>query len=140
LLEPTTQDLKAEQQAVIGECGDSASCGSNPVGTPVTGDRLTINALSTAQLSATTGCLNSGDSPCPAIKINQSGLLSATFIAPNGYAGLEMNQSGVVAGSGAMLAGQIQFDQNSIYVWDPNSRIGAGAASNFNMVKYWKDQ
>jgi hypothetical protein len=51
-----------------------------------------------------------------------------------------MNQSGVAAGSGAMLAQTINLDRNSSYYWDPRSRIGSGPASNFNMLRYWKDQ
>ncbi len=140
ILEPTFQGLKAEQNAAFGACqSPPPASGCTSDGTAVTGDRLTVDVMSTAQLTATSGCIVS-DSTCPAVKINQAGLLSGTFFVPNGYAGLEMNQSGTVAASGAMLAGQIRFDRNSTYVWDPNSRIGGGVYANFNQLKAWKDQ
>jgi hypothetical protein len=131
ILEPTTQGLKAEQDAVFGATLD---------GTPVSGDRLTVNVMSQARLTATSGCLSGGETACPAVKINQAGLLAGTFIVPGDYAGLELNQSNSVAASGAMLAGQIQFDQGSSYVWDPRSRIGQSLPFNFNQLRAWKDQ
>ncbi len=124
------QALMAEQQSIFG----STSTGATPVA--VSGDRFTINVMSNKPIGDAGDCLNVTMTTCAAVHFNQSGLISGTFIVPGG--GFELNQAALT--NGAVLAERIQFDQNTTFTWDPNSRIGGGVYSNFNLLKAWKDQ
>jgi hypothetical protein len=136
LLEPATdpadasgQALKAEQLSLFG----STATGATPVA--ISGERFTINILSSKPLSDAGGCL-AGDTNCAAVHFNQSGLISGTFVVPNG--GFELDQAQLT--NGALLSKRVQFDRNTTFVWDPDSQIGGGSYANFNRLKAWKDQ
>lgn len=137
LLEPATdsavqarQALKAEQKAIFG----STSTGADPAA--ISGDRFTIKVLSSKPLEDPGDCLASGDTSCAAAHFNQTGLISGTFLVPDG--GLQLDQAQIT--NGAILANQVNFDRRTTFTWDPGSRIGAEVYSNFNRLRSWKDQ
>jgi hypothetical protein len=136
LLEPAAplpddanQALKTEQQAIF---GSGSLAGPD---TPVTGNRFTINVVSNKPIDDAGGCVDSGAN-CSAVDFNQSGLISGTFVIPEG--GLALDQAQLT--NGAILARRIQFDRDTIFTWDPLSSIGANAYANFNRLRTWKDQ
>ena len=136
LLEPpallpddANQALKTEQQAIFGS--DSLAGPDAPIG----GDRFTINVISNKPIDEAGGCVDAG-AICSAVDFNQSGLISGTFVIPEG--GFALDQAQLT--NGAILARRIQFDRDTVFTWDPRSSIGANAYANFNRLKYWKDQ
>jgi hypothetical protein len=136
LLEPATipagnarQALKTEQQAVFG----STSTGSTPVA--IAGGRFNVNVMSSKPNGDAGDCLD-GAATCGAVHFNQSGLISGTFAIPEG--GFSLDQAQLT--NGAVLARQIHFDRNTTFYYDPTSSTGGGTYSNFNTLKYWKDQ
>jgi Tfp pilus assembly protein PilX len=116
LLEPTNQALSAVQRSVFGTT--STTPGEEK---PVEGNRFTVNVVST----------NSA-----AIYFNQSGMIAATFLVPNG--GFRLKQAQIT--NGAILAKNVQFDQGTTFTWDPRSRIGVNRYTNFITLRSWKDQ
>jgi hypothetical protein len=136
LLEPAAplptdanQALKAEQQAIFG----SMSLAGPDV--PIGGDRFTINVVSNKPLDEAGGCVDGG-AICSAVDFNQSGLVSGTFVIPDG--GYALDQAQLT--NGAILARRIQFDRDTRFTWDPLSSLGSNAYANFNRLKSWKDQ
>jgi hypothetical protein len=136
LLEPATvpdtdagQALKTEQQAVFG----STSTGATPAAIP--GGRFTINVMSSKPNDDAGNCLDGG-ATCGAVHFNQSGLISGTFVIPNG--GFSLDQAQLT--NGAVLAKRIHFDRDTTFYYDPTSSTGSNTYSNFNTLKYWKDQ
>ncbi|MDR7523276.1 MAG: hypothetical protein QN168_12530 [Armatimonadota bacterium] len=136
LLEPATsppeaarQALKAEQLSVFG----STSAGATP--TPIAGGRFTVNVLSSKPLEDPGDCLD-GTAACPAVQFNQSGMIAATFVVPNG--GFKLDQAQLT--TGAILAGRVRLDRGSTFTWDASSRTTPGVYGNFTRLKAWKDQ
>jgi len=136
LLEPATdpadlarQALKTEQLSIFG----STTTGATP--SPIGGDRFTVNVLSSKPIGDAGDCFG-GVSSCAAVHFNQAGLISGTFVIPNG--GFELDQAQLT--NGAILARRIQFDRNTTFTWDPRSKIGQQVWSQFNRLRAWKDQ
>jgi Tfp pilus assembly protein PilX len=136
LLEPATipaanagQALHTEQQAVFG----STTTGSTP--SAIAGGRFTINVTSSKPNDDAGNCL-SGAATCGAVHFNQAGLVAGTFVIPEG--GYKMDQAQLT--NGAILAKRIHFDRDTTFYYDPTSSTGGGTYSNFNTLKYWKDQ
>ncbi|MCL6650356.1 MAG: penicillin acylase family protein, partial [Chloroflexi bacterium] len=136
LLEPATdpadlarQALKTEQLSIFG----STTTGATP--SPIGGDRFTVNVLSSKPIGDAGDCFG-GVSSCAAVHFNQAGLISGTFVIPNG--GFELDQAQLT--NGAILAKRIQFDRNTTFTWDPRSKIGQQVWSQFNRLRAWKDQ
>lgn len=123
------QALKAEQLSVFG----STETGATP--SAITGDRFKINVLSNKPNEDAGDCLG-GVATCGAVHFNQTGLISGTFIVPGG--GFHLDQAQLT--NGAILSYQMKFDRNTIFYWDPASRIGGGSHANFDRLKAWKDQ
>lgn len=137
LLEPATdpaglarQALKAEQLAIFG----STSLGAAPVA--ISGDRFKIKVLSSKPLNDPDDCLAPGETSCTAVHFNQTGLISGTFLVPDG--GFKLDQAQLT--NGAILANQVHFDRNTRFTWDPRSRFGTEVYSNFKRLRSWKDQ
>lgn len=136
LLEPAAplpadanQALKTEQDAVF---GSKSLAGPDE---PIEGNRFAINVVSNKPNLDPGGCLG-GAASCGAVHMNQSNLISGTFLIPNG--GFELDQAQRT--NGAVLARSVQFDRNSTFTWDPRSSLGSDPYSNFNRLRYWKDQ
>jgi Tfp pilus assembly protein PilX len=136
LLEPPTvpadnagQALKTEQQSIFG----STTTGSPAAA--IAGGRFTINVASSKPNGDAGNCLD-GAASCGAVHFNQSGLISGTFVIPEG--GFSLDQAQLT--NGAVLAKQIHFDRDTTFYYDPTSSTGGSVYSNFNTLKYWKDQ
>ncbi|MGQ0568610.1 MAG: hypothetical protein ACT4P5_03615, partial [Armatimonadota bacterium] len=135
------QALMAEQLSIFG----SASTGATPVA--ISGDRFTINVMSNKPVADLGDCLNPANTTCAAVHFNQSGLISGTFVVPSvcpslsppsPCGGFELDQAQIT--NGAILAGRIQFDRDTAFMWDPASSIGGTGYGNFDRLRYWKDQ
>lgn len=116
LLEPTTTALRTVQRSVLGT--KSQTVGSEEA---VEGHRFTVKVVS----SSTT-----------AVDFNQSGLIAGTFIVPNG--GFHLDQAQIT--NGAILARSVDFDQGTVFTWDPRSVIGDQVYGDFRRLRAWKDQ
>jgi len=120
LLEPTNQALFTVQQAVLGTTSLAPAAAEN-LEPPIEGGRFTVNIVSTNATAA---------------RLNQGGMIAATFVIPNG--GYSMDQAQLT--NGAILANTVHFDQGTTFTWDPRSSLGGGIYANFSRLRYWKDQ
>lgn len=108
--------LNVQNQLVVGQ---GSWFGVDPLGNAVPAGRLVVQSCNTG-------------SPSPAIWFNQTGKLSAAFIAPKGN--VQMDQAQFSQGS--ILANKIQFDQSTGFGFDASaSAIGFG----FNKLLSWQD-
>jgi len=99
--------------------GQGSFFGVDGSGNLLPASRLTVRSCNTG-------------SPSPAIWFNQTGKLSAVFIAPNGNVQMDQAQNS----QGAVLANNIQFDQGTNLAFDASaSAIGFG----FNKLVSWQD-
>jgi hypothetical protein len=136
LLEPETDPVSAAGQALMAEqlsIFGSTTLGATPE--PISGGRFTINIVSSKPIGDAGDCLD-GAGSCAAVRFSQTGLIAGTFVVPKG--GFELDQAQIT--NGAILAQRIQFDRNTTFTWDPDSRIGGGVYANFNRLRSWKDQ